>query len=338
MGFVRQFFLVEVTTIPHQVLANAEIVGLLADYAVVFQEPTPLPSTRKHDHKIPLKIEAQPVNYRPYKSSFFQKGEIEGMIKNILHNNIIQPSISPFASHVLLMKKKDNTWRFCVDFQELNEVTIKNKFPIPLIDDLLDELQGSSFFSKPDLRLGYHQVRTHERDIEKTSFCTHQGHYEFKVMSFGLMNFPATFQALMNDILKPFLRKFVLVFFDDILIYSSSLKAHISHLKQVLETLKTNQLYAKRSKCTFTEPQVEYLGYIISAEGVATNPKELRGFLGLASYYRKFIRKFGIISKPLTEMLKKNNFLWHEEALEAFCNLKQALCEASILALLDFTK
>jgi hypothetical protein len=156
MGFVGQFFLVEVTTIPHQVLANAEIVGLLVDYAIVFQEPTPLPSTRKHDHKIPLKTEAQPVNYRPYKSSFFQKGEIERMVKSILHNNIIQPSVSHFASHVLLMKKKDNTWRFCVDFRQLNEVTIKNKFPIPLIDDLLDELQGSSFFSKPDLRSGYH--------------------------------------------------------------------------------------------------------------------------------------------------------------------------------------
>jgi hypothetical protein len=143
---VGQFFLVEVTTIPHQVLANAEITRLLADYAVAFQEPTSLPPTRKHDHRIPLTTGAQPVNCKPYKSSFFQKGEIEMIVKEMLHNNIIQPNVNPFASPILLVKKKDNTWRFCVDFRLLNEVNIKNKFPIPVIDDLLDELQESSFF------------------------------------------------------------------------------------------------------------------------------------------------------------------------------------------------
>jgi uncharacterized protein YerC len=205
---------------------------------------------------------------------------------------------------------------------------VKNKYPIPIIEDLLDELHGASVFSKIDLRSGYHQIRMKEEDISKTSFTTHQGHYEYVVMPFGLTNAPATFQQLMNSVLAPVLRKFVLVFFDDILIYNKSLTKHISHLTQVFQLLKNNNLFAKISKCTFATEQVDYLGHLISSKGVATDPKkiesiinwpppenvtQLRGFLGLTRYYRRFIKHYGIICRPLFNALKKEQFVWTDK-------------------------
>jgi hypothetical protein len=224
---------------------------------------------------------------------------------------------------------------------------------MPLIEEILDELHGSKFFSRLDFKVGFHQVRMSAEDEFKTAFKTHHGHYQFKVMPFGLYNALATFQCIMNSVLAPFLRKFVIVFMDDILVYSSSLEAHVEHLRAVLSVLRDHQFYVKLSKCAFAQSELEYLGHIISAEGVATDPMktkamldwpvpsnvtELRGVLGLCGYYRKFVRYYGLLSRPLTNLFKKKQFSWSEEAQLTFDKLKSAMASTLVLALADFSK
>jgi hypothetical protein len=253
-----------------------KVSNILATFDDVFSEPTHLPLHRPgHDHRIPLMDGANPVNKRPYRYAKHQKDEIDKLVQEYLSSGIIQNSSSPYASPVVLVGKKDGSWRLCVDYRELNKNTVKDRSPIPLVDDLLDELHGSTIFSKIDLRAGYNQVRMDSVDIHKTTFKTHGGHFEYLVMPFGLTNAPTTFQGLMNSVFQQFLRKFLLVFFDDILIYSRNLEDHLSHLQQVLSTMRSNYLYARRSKCYFAVSKVEYLGHFISKEGVATDPSKI---------------------------------------------------------------
>jgi hypothetical protein len=262
--------------------------------------------------------------------------------------------VSPFSSPVLLVRKKDGTWRFCIDYRYLNAITLKSKFPIPVFDELMDELAKARWFTTLDLNAGYHQVRLKPGEEFKTAFQTHFGHFEFRVMAFGLCGAPGTFQGAMNTTLAPLLRKCVVVFFDDILIYNATYEEHIVHLREVLSLLLKDKWYVKLSKCTFASTQINYLGHIISSQGTATDPakvsaivdwptptdvKQQWSFLGLAGYYRRFVRHFAVIAKTLTSLLKKDTvFVWTAAHETAFNTLKQALTQAPVLAVPDFTK
>lgn len=217
---------------------------LLEEFQAFFAAPSGLPPERKRVHQIRLLPGTAAVSVRPYRYAHIQKDELEKQCDEMLRLGVIRPSSSAFSAPVLLVKKQDDSWRFCVDCRALNDKTIKDKFPIPVVEELLDEL-GAMFFAKLDLRSGYHQVRMHPDNVEKTAFLMHQGLFEFLVMPFGLTNAPVTFQALMNDALQPFLCRFVLIFFNDILIYSSSWVEHLRHVRCVLAKLQEHHLFLK---------------------------------------------------------------------------------------------
>ncbi|GKB13027.1 putative reverse transcriptase domain-containing protein, partial [Tanacetum coccineum] len=296
-----------------------EDVPVVRDFSEVFPKELPgLPPTRQVEFHIELIPRAAPVARAPYRLAPAEMKELAEKLKELSDKGFIRPSSSPWGAPILFVKKKDGSFRMCIDYCELNKLTVKIHYPLPRIDDLFDQLQGSSIYSKFDLRSGYHQLRVREEDIPKTAFRTRYEHYEFQVMPFGLTNAPAVFMDLMNRVCKPYLDKFVIVFIDDILIYSRNEKEHEEHLKTILEMLKKEELYAKFSKCEFLINTVKFLGYVIDSSG----------------YYRRFIEGFCEIAKPMTELTQKNQkFDWGEEQEEAFQLLKQKLCVAPILAL-----
>ncbi|GJS05612.1 putative reverse transcriptase domain-containing protein [Tanacetum coccineum] len=325
-------------------------VPIVRDFPEVFPEDLPgLPPARPVEFQIDLIPGAAPVARAPYRLAPSEMKELSEQLQELSDKGFIRPSSSPWGAPVLFVKKKDGSFRMCIDYRELNKLTVKNRYPLPRIDDLFDQLQGSSIYSKIDLRSGYHQLRVREQDIPKTAFRTRYGHYEFQVMPFGLTNAPAVFMDLMNRVCKPYLDKFVIVFIDDILIYSKDEREHEEHLKTILELLKEEKLYAKFSKCEFWIPKVQFLGHVIDSRGIHVDPAkiesikdwasprtptEIRQFLGLAGYYRRFIEGFSKIAKSMTKLTQKGiKFDWGEKEENAFQLIKQKLCSAPILAL-----
>ncbi|XP_057529968.1 uncharacterized protein LOC130808520 [Amaranthus tricolor] len=334
---------------------HPRVLELLEEFSDVFPQELPegLPPLRGIEHQIDLIPGSQIPNKPIYRTNPQEALELQKQVDEILAKGYVRESISPCVVPTLLVPKKDGTWRMCIDSRSVNNITIKYRFPIPRIDDMLDELTGAHWFSKIDLRSGYHQIRMKEGDEWKTTFKTKYGLYEWLVMPFGLTGAPSTFMRLMNEILRPFLGKFVVVYLDDILIYSKEIEEHFRHLRLVFKVLREQRLYEKLEKCHFLSQEISFLGFIINREGVKADPKKIeaikgwptpnsitqvRSFHGLASFYRRFIHNFSSIMAPITECTKKGEFQWTQGAQRAFELIKEAMCRAPVLKLPDFTQ
>ncbi|XP_021305467.1 uncharacterized protein LOC110431096 [Sorghum bicolor] len=332
------------------------VLDLLQDFEDVFPDEVPagLPPLRGIEHQIDLVPGASPPNRPAYRANPGETKEIQRQVKELLDKGYVRESLSPCAVPVLLVPKKDGSWRMCVDCRAINAITVRYRHPIPRLDDMLDELSGSTIFTKIDLRSGYHQIRMKIGDEWKTAFTTKFGLYEWLVMPFGLTNAPSTFMRLMNHVLRAFIGKFVVVYFDDILIYSKSFDEHLDHIHQVLAVLREEKLYANIAKCTFCTDRVVFLGFVVTADGIQvdeekvkaikdwptpTNVSQIRSFHGLAGFYRRFVKDFSTIAAPLNNLTKKDvPFKWGDDQEQAFVELKRKLCEAPLLQLPNFGK
>jgi transposase InsO family protein len=337
------------------VVPETEMQSLLTEFADVFKPVPPgLPPDHHVGHTIPLLPGSVPPFRKTYRLSPAELAEVRAQVADLLAKGWIRPSQSPYGAPILFVGKKDGTLRMCIDYRALNALTVKNRYPLPRIEDLFDKLAGASVFSSIDLQSGYHQIRIAPEDVPKTAFTTPIGHYEYLVLCFGLTNAPATFQSLMNRLFAPHLGKFVVVYLDDILVFSATPEEHVKHLRIVLETLRANNLYAKQSKCDFNRASVKFLGHVVAHDGVRVDPNkvsvvqnwacpknvaELRSFLGLANYFRRFIQGFSTQVAVLHGLTKQGApWVWTPACQAAFEGVKHALSSAPVLRLPDFTK
>ena len=329
--------------------------SLKHEFSDVFPDeiPSALPPNRHVDHAIDLVPDATPHSQAPYRMSHIELEELRRQLRVLIDRGFISPSTSPWGAPVLLVKKKNGSMRFCVDYRALNKRTVKNRYPLPHIEDSLQRLYKSKYFTAIDLHSAYHQILIRKEDRFKTAFNTRYGHYEFNVVPFGLTNAPATFQTLMNDLMRPFLDDFVIVYLDDILIFSDTLENHELHVRKVLNILRREKLYANPSKSTLFATSLLYLGHEISHRRIAPDPSkiasiesypipqtrtELRAFIGLCNFYRKFIRNFSSVVIPLTDLTKSSEpFVWTDEHTDAFRAIKDLMTSSPVLMLPDPT-
>eukprot|EP00257_Ricinus_communis_P024408 XP_015584605.1 uncharacterized protein LOC107262699 [Ricinus communis] len=323
-------------------------------YVIPDEIPKGLPPLHGIKHQIDLIPGASLLNRAAYRASPEETKKLQHQVTELLEKGYIRESLSPCGVLVILVPKKESTWRMCMDCRAINQIMVKYCHPIPRLNDMLDELHGAILFSKIDIRSGYHQIRMKEGDEWKTAFKTKYGLYKLLVMPFGLTNAPSTFMRLMNRVLRHFLRKFMVVYFDDILVYSQSLDEHVSHLRQVLQCLRNDQLYFNLSKCLFCSDTTIFLGFVVSRDGLRVNVEKVcaikdwptpttatmvQSFLGLARFYRRFMRDFSSIVAPLHELTKKGTTItWEPKHEAAFMTLKDRLCHAPLLQLPNFNK
>ena len=335
-------------TLKGETRQDIDLPQVVCEYEDVFQdELLGLPPHRDVDFYIELHPSTSPISMTPHRMAPVELQELRVQIQELLGKGFIRPSTSPWGALVLFAKKKDKTLRLCIDYRQLNRVTINNQYALPRIDDLLNQLRGARVYSKIDLRTGYHQLRVREADIPKTTFRTRYRHFEFTVMHFELTNAPAAFMNLMQRVFRPYLDQFVVVFVDDILIYSQSEREHEDHLRVVLQLLRDLQLYAKFNKCKFWLTKVRFLRHVVSASGVSVDPEkvevvmswerpklvfEIRNFLGLTGYYRRFIEDFSQLAASMMRLTRKEvKIEWNGLFEKAFQELKRRLTTAPIL-------